>query len=131
MTTTPADTIGALYAALGRGDVPGFLGLLDANVAWTECEGFPYYAGTWRGPEAVLNGLVVRLVQDWDDFAVTADDFITEGDRVVSFGAYSGVYKATGKPMRAVFAHRWQVQGGKVTRFDMFADTLMVDRALR
>jgi ketosteroid isomerase-like protein len=131
MTSKPADTIRALYAALGRGDVPAFLGLLDDEVVWTECEGFPYYTGTWHGPHAVLNGLVVRLVQDWDDFAVTADDFITEGDRVVSFGAYSGVYKATGKKMRAVFAHRWQVRDGKVTRFDMFTDTLMVDRALR
>ncbi len=130
MTTVPADIVRDLYAALGRGDVPAFLGLLDEKVAWTEQEGFPYYTGTWIGPQAVLDGLVLRLVQDWDDFAVTADDCSTEGDRVVSFGAYSGVYKATGKKMRASFAHRWQVRDGKITRFDMFTDTLLIDRAL-
>jgi uncharacterized protein len=130
MTNVPSDVIRAVYAALGKGDVPAFLARLDENVAWTETEGFPYYTGTWHGPQAVLEGLVVRLAQDWDNFAVTADDFITEGDRVVSFGAYSGTYKATGKTMRATFAHRWQVRNGKVTRFDMFTDTLLIDRAL-
>jgi uncharacterized protein len=130
MTDDPSNAVRALYAALGRGDVPVFLSLLDEHVAWTEQEGFPYYAGTWRSPQAVLEGLVVRLVQDWDDFAAMADDFIVEGDRVVSFGAYSGIYKATGKRMRATFAHRWQVRDGKIIRFDMFTDTLLIDRAL-
>jgi uncharacterized protein len=130
MTTAPADVVRAVYAALNRGDAAGFLALLDEKVAWTETEGFPYYKGTWHGPQAVLEGLVVRLVQDWDDFTATADDFIAEGDRVVSFGAYSGISKATGKRMRATFAHRWEVRDGKITRFDMFTDTLLIDRAL-
>jgi uncharacterized protein len=130
MTNDPPSVIRAVYAALNRGDVPAFLGLLDENVAWTETEGFPYYTGTWHSPQAVFEGLIVRLVQDWDDFAATADDFITEGDRVVSFGTYSGIYKATGKRMRATFAHRWEVRDGKITRFDMFTDTLLIDRAL-
>jgi ketosteroid isomerase-like protein len=49
----PIDTVRRFYDALGRGDVPAVLSLLDAQVEWTEAERFPYYSGTWRGPDAV------------------------------------------------------------------------------
>jgi ketosteroid isomerase-like protein len=50
---------------------------------------------------------------------------------VVSLGAYAGVSKATGKAMRAAFAHVWRVADGKLKRFNMYTDTLLIDRALR
>ena len=56
--TTPVDTVRRLYDAFGRGDVPAVLLLLDAQVEWTEAERFPYYGGTWRGPQAVLDNLL-------------------------------------------------------------------------
>jgi len=70
-------------------------------------------------------------MRDWDNFSAVADDFIVEGDRVVSLGIYSGVNKATGKAMRAAFAHVWRVAEGKLARFDMYTDTLLIDRAMR
>ncbi len=125
------DLVRSFYAALGRGDVPGLLGLLHADLEWTEAEGFPYYSGTWRQPEDILNKLIVPLMTDWDDFSAVADDFIAEGDRVVSLGVYGGVSKATGKTMRAPFAHVWRIADGKLKRFDMYTDTLLVDRAMQ
>jgi ketosteroid isomerase-like protein len=125
------DLVRAFYAALGRGDVPGLLGLLHAELEWTEAEGFPYYSGTWRNPEDVLNKLIVPLMRDWDGFSVIANDFIAEGDRVVSLGAYGGTAKATGKTMKAPFAHVWRVADGKLKRFDMYADTLLIARAMQ
>lgn len=125
------DLVKAFYAALGRGDVPALLGLLHPALEWTEAEGFPYYSGTWRRPDDVLEKLIVPLTADWDNFSAIADDFIAEGDRVVSLGAYAGVSKATGKAMRAPFAHVWRVADGKLKRFDMYADTLLVHRALQ
>ena len=96
-----------------------------------EAEGFPYYSGIWRQPEEVLNKLIVPLTRDWNDFSAVADDFIAEGDRVVSLGAYGGVSKATGKTMRAPFAHVWRIADGKLKRFDMYTDTLLVARAMQ
>lgn len=125
------DLVRSFYAALGQGDVPGLLGLLHADLEWTEAEGFPYYSGTWRQPEDILNKLIVPLMTDWDDFSAVADDFIAEGDRVVSLGVYGGVSKATGKTMRAPFAHVWRIADSKLKRFDMYADTLLVDRAMQ
>jgi ketosteroid isomerase-like protein len=58
-----------------------------------------------------------------------ADDFITEGNRVVSLGAYAGTNRATGKRMHAPFAHVWRIADGKLQRFDMHTDTLLIAAA--
>ncbi len=46
------------YDALGCGDVPSLLGLMPPEIEWTEAERFPYHAGTWRTPQAVVDGLL-------------------------------------------------------------------------
>jgi uncharacterized protein len=45
--TAPVDIVRRFYDALGRGDVPGVLSLLDAQVAWTEAERFPWHCRAW------------------------------------------------------------------------------------
>lgn len=129
--TATIDLVRAFYAALGRGDVPGLLSLLHPKLEWTEAEGFPYYSGTWGKPEDVLNKLIAPLMRDWDNFSAVADDFIAEGDRVVSPGVYRGVNKATGKAIRPPFAHIRRVTDGKLKRFAMYADTLLIARAMQ
>ena len=128
---TTVELVRALYAAVGAGDVAGVLNLLHPQLEWTEAEGFPYYSGTWTRPHDVVEKLLVPLMRDWTDFSAVADDFIVEGDRVVSLGAYAGVSNVTGKSMRAPFAHIWRVADGTLKRFDMYTDTLLIDRALR
>ena len=127
----PTQPVRAFYAAVAAGDVTGILALLHPHLAWTEAEGFPYYSGTWTAPQQVVDRLLVPLMRDWNDFSAVADDFIVDGDRVVSLGAYGGTSKATGRAMRAPFAHVWQIADGKLQRFDMYTDTLLIDRALR
>jgi uncharacterized protein len=129
--TKATELVRAFYEAVARADVPGIVGLLHPNLHWTEAEGFPYYSGTWRHPQDVVDKLLVPLMRDWDDFSAVADDFIVEGDRVVSLGAYAGVNKATGKTMRSPFAHVWRVADGKLARFDMYTDTLLVRQAMK
>lgn len=88
--TSPVDVVRRFYAALGRGDVPAVLSLLDPQVEWTEAERFPYYGGTWHGPQAVMDNLLRPLAADWDNFSVKPHEFIADGERVVSLGSYSG-----------------------------------------
>lgn len=129
--TKAVDLVRAFYAAVASGDVPGVVALLHPDLEWTEAEGFPYYSGTWRRPNDVVEKLLVPLMNDWDGFSAAADDFIADGDRVVSLGTYAGTSKATGRTLRSPFAHVWQVADGKLKRFDMYADTLLVHRALQ
>jgi ketosteroid isomerase-like protein len=122
--------IQSFYEALRRGDVAAVISLLDPQVEWTEAQRFPYYTGTWHGPQQVLENLLMRLAHDWDDFSATAEDFLVDGDSVVAFGQYAGTYKATGRAMTAEFAHRWRVGDGKVLSFHMYTDTAKVLEAL-
>ncbi len=118
------------YDAFAKGDVPGVLGVLDANIAWTEAEGFPL-GGTYHGPQAVLEGVFMRLGMEYEGFAAVPAEFIDGGDTIVGLGTYSGTYKATGKSFQADFAHVWKLQDGKVIRFVQYTDTLLVQRALQ
>ncbi|MGB8813239.1 MAG: nuclear transport factor 2 family protein [Paracoccaceae bacterium] len=127
---TPIDTVKIFYDAIARGDIPSFIAILHPQLEWTEAEGFPYYGGTWRTPQAVLENLLIPIGRDWDGFSVLPHDFIADGNRVVTLGIYSGTAKATGKSMRAPFAHVWGVREAKLARFDMYTDTALVNAAL-
>jgi ketosteroid isomerase-like protein len=124
------EVIRAVYAAFARGDVPAVLEALAPEVQWTEAEGFPY-AGTYRGPGAVLECVFMRLGTEWDGFAARPAELVCEGGTVVAIGEYSGTYKATGKRFVAPFVHVWKLQGGKVVTFTQHTDTAVVQRALR
>jgi ketosteroid isomerase-like protein len=129
--TTSVTVVRRFYDALGRGDVPAVLSLLDAHVEWTEAERFPYFGGTWHGPQAVLDNLLKPIAGDWDNFSAQPDEFIAEGDRVVSLGRYSGTFKKTGRSFSAAFAHVWTVRGDKLAKFNMHTDTAKVLEAVR
>ncbi len=122
--------IQSFYAALAGGDPPGALGLMAADVVWTDMDGFPY-GGTYHGPDAVRDGVFVRIGTEWDQFAMKVDEVLDAGDTVVGVGTYSGVYKATGKAMSARVTHIFRVHGGKITGFEQFVDTLRVSEALQ
>ena len=126
----PAVIVSRFYEALGRGDVAAVLGLLDPDVQWTEAERFPYFSGTWHGPQAVVDNLLVPLSRDWDGFSAKPHEFIADGDRVVTLGTYSGTFKKTGKSFSSAFAHIWTVRNDKLARFNMHVDTAKVLEAI-
>jgi uncharacterized protein len=119
------DAVRGGYEALARGDVPTILAALDDNVQWTEAEGFPY-AGTYVGPQAVLDNVLMRLATEWDGFSAVPTDFIDGGDRVVAMGRYGGVFKETGKSLDCDFAHIWTLDNGKVVGFKQYVDSALV-----
>ena len=122
---TSLEIVKSFYDALGRGDASAALGLLDDSMQWTEAEGFPYSSGTWVGPQAVLKNLLAPLGRDWLNFSATPDAYTVEGSVVVAFGTYTGTFKRTGAAVRAAFAHRWEVVGGKATNFQQYTDTAL------
>ncbi len=129
--TTSVTIVRRFYDALGRGDVPAVLSLLDAQIQWTEAERFPYYSGTYRSPHAVLDNVLKPLAADWAGFSAKAQEFIAEGDRVVALGTYSGTFKKTGRSFSAAFAHVWTVRGNRLASFNMHTDTAKVLEAVQ
>ena len=80
---SPTETVRTFYAALGRGDAYAALTLLSDKLEWTEADGFPYFSGTWRTPQKVLENLFVPLLKDWETFVADPDSFVSEASEVV------------------------------------------------
>lgn len=116
--------IRGIYEAFGRGDVPAVLEQMDQSIAWNEADNSIYAdRNPYVGPQAVLEGVFTRLGSEWEGFTVTPEEWLDAGDRVVVLGTYSGTYKATGREVRAQFAHVWGVREGRVKSFQQYTDT--------
>jgi ketosteroid isomerase-like protein len=123
------EVIQGAYDAFAKADIPAVLGAFDPNIEWTEPDGLPY-AGTYNGPDAVLQGVFMKIGTDWDGFTVVPSELVDGGDTVVALGTLSGTYKATGKAVRAPFAHVWKLRDGKAIKFHQYTNTAIVQEAL-
>lgn len=120
------DIVQSIYAAFAKGDIPSVLAAMDAQVAWTEAEGFPI-TGTFIGPQAVLEGVFMRLGDVIGDaFGVEIEQLVAEGDTVVALGWYAWRHKRTAQACRVRLAHVITLAGGKVTRFQQHVDSARV-----
>ena len=88
--TDAVSVVQEFYDVLRAGDVTRAVALLSPDLEWTEAEGFPYYSGTWRGPQAVVDKLLIPLAKDWVVFSVRPHEFIAADERAVSFSTYAG-----------------------------------------
>ena len=125
---TNYEAIKAHYAASDRKDVEAMMAPITPQTVWTEMAGFPY-AGTYVGPEAIIAGVFKRIGEDWDNYAFSLERLIDGGSTIIGIGTYSGAYKRTGKAMRARVVHVWDMNVGKVVRFEQFTDTELVVEA--
>jgi ketosteroid isomerase-like protein len=131
MSQQNAEMVRSLYEAFGRGDVPTVLGAMDPRIEWNEAENFPYAdKNPYVGPQAILEGVFMRLGGEWDGFSVALEEVLDAGDTVVALGRYGGAYKKTGTSIHAQFAHVWRLRGGKIVKFQQYTDTLQAARAI-
>lgn len=131
MSAENVKTVESIYAAIGTGDIPTVLAALDPQVEWWEAENFIYADGNpYVGPEAVLQGVFMRMAMEWDGFAVTPKEVLDAGDTAISQGIYSGTHKQTGKQARAQFAHFFTFRDGKIVKFQQYTDTAQFKEAV-
>jgi uncharacterized protein len=117
------------YAASARGDLQAMMADVSPQVRWTEMQGFPC-AGTWIGPQAVIDNVFAVLGAQWDGYRFELERLVDAGESIVGIGSYRGTFRATGKPMQARVAHVWQLQDGRIVAFEQFTDTLLVRAAM-
>jgi ketosteroid isomerase-like protein len=120
---TNKEIVEALYASFATGDVPAVLAGMDPKIEWTEAEGWPLYNGTFVGPQAIVDGVFMRLGEIGDNFSVNVTQLVAEGDTVVALGSYSWNRKYSGDPAEVKMAHVWTLGDGKVIRFQQHVDT--------
>jgi len=119
-----ADRVRSMYEAFARGDVPAVLAGMDPQIEWNEAENFIYAdKNPYIGPQAILEGVFMRLGAEWATFAVVPEEILGSGDTVIAFGRYRGTFKATGGRVDAQCVHVFRFRDGKITRFQQYTDT--------
>lgn len=124
MSQESVNSVRGMYEAFAKGDIPTIIAALNPQVEWWEAENFIYAdMNPYIGPDAVLQGVFLRIVDEWDDFAVSPTDILDAGDTIIGHGYYSGAYKKNGERIRAQFAHFFTFRDGKVVKFQQYTDT--------
>ena len=124
-------TVEAFYAAMGRGDIPFVIGILDPQVEWSEADNFVYAdQSPYIGVDKLMSGLFARLGGEWDGFSAVSQEIVDGGDTVVALGRYGGVYKGTGVKVNAQFVHVFRFKDGKVASFQQYTDTAQFKEAV-
>ena len=76
-------------------------------------------------------GRMLLRIEDTDRERSTPENveqIIDGGDTVVALGRYTATNNSTGKALDSQFAHVWGFRGGKVVRFQQYADTAQFAR---
>lgn len=114
-----------LYSAFAARDRERLVALLHPDIEWHQNEGFPN-GGRHQGAQVVLDEVLARFRNEWTQWRVEIDEWLDAGTHIIALGAYYGTHKHSGRDMRAAFAHVYEVEDGRITRFRQFTDTLMV-----
>ena len=132
MSEQNVNVVRGIYDGFAKGDIPTVLAALDPQVEWWEAENFIYAdKNPYVGPNDVLEGVFMRLGNDWEGFAVAPKEFLDAGEAVITRGYYSGTYKENGKQVRAQFAHFFTFRNGKIVKFQQYTDTAQFAEAVK
>ena len=131
MSADNTNVVRGMYEAFGKGDIPFIIAALDPEVEWWEAENFIYSDfNPYVGPNSVLEGVFMRIGNEWDGFIVAPKEVLDAGDTAIGHGYYSGTYKKSGKNVRAQFAHFFSFRDGKVIKFQQYTDTAQFQEAV-
>lgn len=123
---SPLDVVGGIYAAFGRGDMPGLFALLHPEIDWSVTVTAPggelvpmFRHGVGHSAVEHYFGGVAEL--EFHVFDVHGT--IVEGDEVVAKIHFEATHRRTGK--RAVIdeLHHWIVRDGLAVRYRPYVDT--------
>jgi ketosteroid isomerase-like protein len=110
------------YAAFGRGDIQGLLGILSDDVEWhIPGEGLPL-SGTHRGRDGV-GQFFQKLAEDSEILAFEPREFVAQAEHVAVIGWERVKIKATNRTVELNWVMVFTVRGGKIARFREYTDT--------
>jgi hypothetical protein len=131
MSQENVNIVRGLYQAFATGDIPSIIAALDPQVEWWEAENFIYAdKNPYVGSDAVLEGVFMRIADEWEGFAVSPKEVLDAGETAIGYGYYTGTYKKNGEAVRAQFAHFFTFRDGKVAKFQQYTDTAQFLRAV-
>ncbi len=117
------------YTTFGNDELEAFFSLFIDEFEWIVSDGFPY-GGQYRGQEEVMSEVFSQIQADWERFTLDVDQYIDGGETIVVLGEYNATHGTTGRDVTAPFSHVWDVDAGKIQRFQQFTDNVQFHAAL-
>ena len=124
-----SDALRERYERFSQGDLERALDLWSDDFVWegSNASDLPG-SGRHEGKQAAVE-VLQRTVGAWDKFALTADEFVEQGDTVVALG-HVDVAKDD-RSARVPFVHIWRYRGEQeICRLQILTDTLESARVL-
>lgn len=117
------------YTTFWNDEFDAFFALFEDDFEWIVSEGFPY-GGHYRGRDEVMAGVFSQIRADWETFTHELDRLIDGGETIVAIGRYEGTHGTTGVEVTAPMVHVFDIEAGKIQRFQQFTDTALFQAAL-
>ena len=116
------------YDKFSQGDIDGATDLWADDFVWdggdsSELPG----GGEHNGKQEALE-VLGQVVGSWDEFRLTPDEFLEEGDTVVVLG-HTDVKKGDQSAELPV-VHIWRWEGDQIKRFQILTDTFQTAKLL-
>ena len=119
--------IGKIYEAFGRGDIGFIIDQLTDDVRWvTHLEPIVPWSGEYNG-KANVPRFFEAIGGSVETTAFNPQEFIAQGDTVVSTGEFGCTVNATGKSSLAPWVFIWKIRDGKVTSYEQFHDPALTE----
>jgi hypothetical protein len=126
--TTAREVIEAFYEKLGRGDIAGVTALYAPDMVYTVTGTTPL-SGRYVGLDEIREKLFVPVFSRVRNLALTPEELIAEGERVVALVRGKGTGPG-GAPYENRYAFVFRVRDGKIREMTEFLDTALVETAL-
>jgi ketosteroid isomerase-like protein len=116
MSQENVEIVRGQFEAWTRGDLAAVVERIDENAVVR-----PIIGPEWRGPQGFLE-MAADWVEGFDEFTVTAEEFIDARDEVVVRVHQEARGASTGVPVQVTFWWVYSLKDGKVIRLVMFED---------
>ncbi len=121
MAEQDVENLRGAYDRFNAGDPQAVLGLMAEDVEWNEPGGGNAASGTFNGPQSVSEDVFSTIPANFDEFSVNPENFDDQGETVIITGRFKGKAKS-GADLDAPFEHVWELEDGKVKRFNNNVD---------
>lgn len=119
----------AAYEAYAAGDIDGAFANADPGLVWHGTSDLLPAGGTYEGVDAIKSDWLQAVGENFEEFSVSAEEFIDAGDYVVVRGTARSKPKGK-KAIEGDFLHLWKNRDGKSVEAWFFTDSAKIYKAL-
>lgn len=116
-----------MYESFAEGDMEGVVATWNDDIELHEPEG-AVVGGTYHGPNEIVE-ILTTIAGMYEEMSAVPERYVNSGETVVALGTASGTSAETGKSVEFPFAHVYDLEDGKISRWTSYIDTALFNAA--